>query len=317
MSNKRANIGIVVLFITVLMAFGLKAIQAGQAGKIESVKASSVQDKSVVRLSSPAGPARAEGSKPEVSANSAFNSAALENIRLRKEMRWDFGGKSQLGWELYVPLISATINAEDTAEENSFAEALARWQKRSGLVSSGILDNGTWFGMIKDFQSRRIKNRTLPTDDQLVTAPISDCFDASRPEELRKVERQTYMAYKRMVAAAASDKSLGLRVTGTGDLAEGEKYLKIISAYRSPEYQAELRKKSPTSGRAGLAVNSPHFTGRALDIYVGGEPVSTKDDNRMIQVQTPVYRWLVKNAARFGFRPYFYEPWHWEYNPQG
>ena len=23
--------------------------------------------------------------------------------------------------------------------------------------------------------------------------------------------------------------------------------------------------------------------------------------------------WLVQNADKFGFRPYFYEPWHWEY----
>jgi LAS superfamily LD-carboxypeptidase LdcB len=74
-----------------------------------------------------------------------------------------------------------------------------------------------------------------------------------------------------------------------------------------------LRRQSPQSGRAGLAVNSPHFSGRALDLYVGGEPVSTRDDNRALQTKTPVYRWLVKNAARFGFQPYFYEPWHWEY----
>ena len=64
---------------------------------------------------------------------------------------------------------------------------------------------------------------------------------------------------------------------------------------------------------AGLAVNSPHFTGRALDLYVGGEPVDTRDSNRAVQVQTPVYQWLVLNADRFGFRPYCYEPWHWEY----
>ena len=82
---------------------------------------------------------------------------------------------------------------------------------------------------------------------------------------------------------------------------------------RTPEYQAQLRAQSPNSGRAGLAVNSPHFTGRALDLYVGGEPVSTKDENRAIQTQTRAYRWLVKNAGHFGFRPYFYEPWHWEY----
>ena len=86
-----------------------------------------------------------------------------------------------------------------------------------------------------------------------------------------------------------------------------------MSAYRSPEYQAMLRAQSPGSGRAALAKNSAHSTGQALDLYVGGEPVSTKDANRLLQVQTPAYKWLVKNAAKFGFRPYFYEPWHWEY----
>jgi LAS superfamily LD-carboxypeptidase LdcB len=44
-------------------------------------------------------------------------------------------------------------------------------------------------------------------------------------------------------------------------------------------------------------------------------PVGTDDRNRAIQVNTAVYQWLVKNADRFGFKPYFYEPWHWEYKP--
>src|ERR671914_863566 len=116
-----------------------------------------------------------------------------------------------------------------------------------------------------------------------------------------------------MVSTGAADPSSGLKVTSTGELAPEEKFLKIISSFRSREHQDRLRQQSPNSGRAGLAVNSPHFTGRALDIYVGGDPVDTKDSNRAIQVNTPAYRWLVRNAERFGFRPYFYEPWHWEY----
>jgi len=118
-------------------------------------------------------------------------------------------------------------------------------------------------------------------------------------------------------AAAIADRSLGLARVGKGakaQLAPGEKYLKIISAFRSREYQEQLRRESPSAGSAGLAVNSPHFTGRALDLYVGGDPVDTTDSNRAIQVQTRVYKWLVRNAERFGFRPYFYEPWHWEYS---
>ena len=50
-----------------------------------------------------------------------------------------------------------------------------------------------------------------------------------------------------------------------------------------------------------------------LDLYVGGSPVDTKDSNRAIQVKTPVYQLARAQRGTFGFRPYFYEPWHWEY----
>ena len=116
-----------------------------------------------------------------------------------------------------------------------------------------------------------------------------------------------------MIAAAAADPSLVLALGADIEVVPAEKYLKILSSFRTREYQEHLRRQSPYSGRAGLAVNSPHFTGRALDLYVGGEPVETKDSNRVIQVQTRAYQWLVRNAERFGFRPYYYEPWHWEY----
>jgi LAS superfamily LD-carboxypeptidase LdcB len=118
-----------------------------------------------------------------------------------------------------------------------------------------------------------------------------------------------------MLAAASRDLKGSVKFTSSGELAPGEKFLRIVSAYRSPEYQAALRKKEPSAGRGQLAKFSAHSTGQAMDIYVGGEPVSTKDPNRIIQVQTPAYKWLVKNAAKFGFYPYFYEPWHWEYVP--
>ena len=29
--------------------------------------------------------------------------------------------------------------------------------------------------------------------------------------------------------------------------------------------------------------------------------------------RTAVYRWMVANAARFGFVNYPFEPWHWEW----
>lgn len=243
----------------------------------------------------------------------AFGAAASQNAALRNEVTWTFGGKQQRGWSLYELLIGRTLKTQEDSATSDFASAVATWQKRSGLRSDGVLDEDSLMRLVSQWQSNRLKIRTPATPDQLLTAPGTDFYDPSRAEELRQVERNTYAAYKRMIAAALADPELKLARSSSGELAPGEKFLKIISAFRSREYQEELRRRSPNAGRAGLAVNSPHFTGRALDIYVGGDPVDTKDSNRAIQVNTPAYRWLVRNAERFGFRPYFYEPWHWEY----
>lgn len=229
------------------------------------------------------------------------------------ELRWQFGGKLQQGWYLYIPLICREVRTEERIDSDEFAQALARWQGANGLRQSGVMDGETWATMVNQFQSRRIKERSYPSPENQIIAPASDFYDIERPAELRRVDRSAYAAYRRMVAEAVKDKTLGLKGTGAGKLEAAESYLKIISAFRSREYQDKLRKSAPRSGRAGLALNSPHFTGRALDLYVGGEPVSTLDSNRLIQTNTAVYKWLVNNAARFGFHPYFYEPWHWEY----
>jgi D-alanyl-D-alanine carboxypeptidase len=250
--------------------------------------------------------------KNTIKPSDARPSAAARNELLQNELEWEFGGKQQRGWYLYVPLIRHLLKTQNDVDTQGFALALERWQKKIGLTPSGALDKDTLYSMISEWQRLRLKDRSAAQPNQLITAPPSDFYDPSRLDELRQVEKKTYAAYKRMVAAATADPSLGLIRTG-GELAPAEKFLKIVSAYRSPKYQEQLRQKSPQAGRAGLAVNSPHFTGRALDLYVGGDPVETKDSNRAIQIRTRVYQWLVRNAERFGFRPYFYEPWHWEY----
>ena len=242
--------------------------------------------------------------KPTAASVSSFATAATTNVTLRNELSWTFGGKQQRGWYLYDFLIGKTLNTQHDATTSDFAASLSSWQKKHGLSADGVLDEDALMAMVSQWQSNRLKNRTPAEPNQLTTGLASDFYDSSRADELRQVERNTYAAYKKMVAAAMADPDLKLA---------GQKYFKIVSAFRSREYQDNLRKKSPNAGGAGLAVNSPHFTGRALDLYVGGDPVDTKDSNRAIQVNTPAYRWLVGNAERFGFRPYFYEPWHWEY----
>lgn len=256
------------------------------------------------------GPVSGRGQSRDVGKPGA--EAAKRNATLSASLNWTFGSKQQTGWYLYTPLIKQLIDTKEDSASVQFARAVARWQAKSALKPSGVIDEETLYVMIKSWQDARLKDRTPAPPDQLLTAPLSDFYDPTRAEELRQVERRTYAAYKRMVAAAVGDRSLGLAHKGR-ELASGEKYLKIISAFRSREYQEKLRREAPNSGSAGLAVNSPHFTGRALDVYVGGDPVDTRDSNRALQVQTRVYQWLVRNAEHFGFRPYCFEPWHWEY----
>jgi LAS superfamily LD-carboxypeptidase LdcB len=301
--------------IRLLALVGISLLMsAAPAGRGQSKQSSTgrrgyeKRDQSLVRLSARSGP-----DASEVLARVDGEVAMSRNSQLMTDLPWVFGGKTQRGWQLYAPLIAEMLGVDSDPASEGFVVSLAHWQWERGIPVTGILDGATWGEMVASFQLARLRDKKDPSPDRVIVIPPSDCYDPTRSEEFRLAEGETYAAYKKMVRAAAADKTLGLAVSSEGDLAESERYLKIISALRTREYQASLRKQSPRSGRAGLAVNSPHFTGRALDLYVGGEPVSTRDDNRALQIRTPVYRWLVKNASSFGFRPYFYEPWHWEH----
>jgi LAS superfamily LD-carboxypeptidase LdcB len=54
-----------------------------------------------------------------------------------------------------------------------------------------------------------------------------------------------------------------------------------------------------------------------MDLDLGAAPGfsvdSSADKNRLYMTGTPLYRWLVDNAAHFGFANYAFEPWHWEF----
>lgn len=130
------------------------------------------------------------------------------------------------------------------------------------------------------------------------------------PNLVGRMQRLTPGAARRwraMVAAAESD-----RVT-----------LLMVSGFRSIEYQAGLIRKKIEAGQTVeqiLAVNaapghSEHHSGRAVDIATPGSRPLTEEFE-----QTEAFRWLVGNAARFGFSMtyprgnpggFVYEPWHW------
>src|SRR5215813_14343654 len=167
---------------------------------------------------------------------SAFAGAAAKNSQLENELVWTFGGKQQRGWYLYSLLIRRTLEVRTDATPTDLAAALAAWQQKMGLQSDGVLNEESLMRMIAEWQSNRIKDRTPADPNQLVTAPILDFYDPERLLELRQVERSTYAAYKRLVAAAMADPTLKLMQTESGELAPSEKYFKIVSAFRSREY---------------------------------------------------------------------------------
>lgn len=100
----------------------------------------------------------------------------------------------------------------------------------------------------------------------------------------------------------------------------------IVSAFRSLTRQAEIIHRKLQSGleiQEIIKVNAPpgyseHHTGRAVDLSTHGV--------RPLEIEfeiTAAFRWLRRNAARFGFtlsyppgnvEGYQYEPWHWCYH---
>ncbi|AJI55314.1 M15 family metallopeptidase [Francisella philomiragia] len=102
--------------------------------------------------------------------------------------------------------------------------------------------------------------------------------------------------------------------------------LYIVSGFRSYEYQQKIIDRKLASGQTleqimkvnALPGESEHHTGRAIDL--------TTDDEKEVLTElfedTLAFKWLSKNAHRFGFKMsfprdneygYIYEPWHWCY----
>src|SRR5262245_60729738 len=77
-----------------------------------------------------AGPDLKTGPKAELL---RFEAAALQNARLKTDLPWVFGGKSQRGWYLYSPLIGSLLGTISDSDSREFAQSLHRWQQASGL----------------------------------------------------------------------------------------------------------------------------------------------------------------------------------------
>jgi len=153
---------------------------------------------------------------------------------------------------------------------------------------------------------RRIHPIVEPAPELLVRVAVPFLRHPRARIRLHHAAHAAYVRLKRAAEAAGVPPNL----------------LTIVSGHRSIAAQTVLweralaRYGSPAAARVYVAPpgGSPHHTGRAIDFYLG---VPNDSANIAALRGTPAYRWLVCNAARFGFTPYAAEPWHWEFNPPG
>src|ERR1051326_326855 len=130
--DKKCCFGLLLLLAVVSLSSEIKTIVAGQGLSRGATLASSIPDKG-----------KAESRADSTSASAAMNLAAEKNAKLKAQLNWVFGGKTQHGWQLYLPLIGHLIGTESDADSSAFALALSRWQQSSGLAPTGILDQST------------------------------------------------------------------------------------------------------------------------------------------------------------------------------
>ena len=257
-------------------------------------------------------PAPAPPPEPCGAGGGEMDEAALVNAHSLGVLPWTGFGRSETGWRVYAPAIDREVGSACAADTPGFARALARWQRAQGLDATGAVGPALLDRLKAVWQERRpfvaLRAREIcpppPAAALLETATPAEGLNG-KPVQLR---RTAFSAYRRMVAAARAE---------VAELRREPQVLTLFSGYRSPAYDAARCAHDGNCQGIVRAACSAHRTGMAMDIDVGQAPGyavdSSADVNRLAQVRGPAYRWMIANARRFGFVPYAFEPWHWEW----
>lgn len=237
--------------------------------------------------------------------------AAQTNAASLHTLAWAPFGRPETGWETYAPLIAQEIGTACAPETAGFAAALSEWQTAHRLPADGVMRPETFEPMRVAMMLRRpfveaTRHGACPSPpppETLATAADDESY-GGKTIQLRA---GALAAYRRLVDAARQDDP---------SIMQDPQTLRLISGFRGPADEAS-RCAGGACNRRERASCSAHRTGLALDLYLGhapGErPDSSSDSNRLYMSRTPAYRWLAANGGRFGFLPYPFEPWHWEW----
>jgi hypothetical protein len=236
-------------------------------------------------------------------ADAARNAASLNSLA------WAPFHRPEAGWATYEPLVAREIATACPPTSPGFAAALARWRGAHGLRGPGVLDAPTFSAMYQAWQARRpfvvVSKRACPAPPAVVAQARKDEGWSGKPVSLRL---GALGAYRKMVAAARAQ---------IPALAADRQLMTMFSGYRSPAYDAERCARQHNCQGVTRAVCSAHRTGLAVDLFFGnapGQAIDSSDNvNRLYISRTAGYLWMVKNADRYGFVNYAFEPWHWEW----
>lgn len=243
----------------------------------------------------------------------AWAETAAANAVSLYTLEWAPFGATEWGWGTYLPLLQKELGTDCEAGTSDFAAALAGFQIRYGLSGTGLFDRATFDVLKGVLQERRPFVMARVRDECPDPPPLRELGYLEAQEEhadrlTRLLRRDVLEAYRRMAAAARYE---------VPEIRNDPELLQIFSGFRDPEADAARCAAERNCDGLRRAACSPHRTGTAVDLYVGQLPGmgvdSTRPESRQHMSQGATYRWLVENAGRFGFVPYIYEPWHWEW----
>ncbi len=263
-----------------------------------------------------AAPARAQGAAPtdpcQTNAD-VWAGQGFANAISVYSLEWTPFGATEWGWETYLPLIQHELRTQCGPGTPIFASRLAAFQQTHDLPPTGLFDGATFQVFKGVWQERRPFVMARVGGDCPDPPPLNQLGYLLPEEEhadrlTRLLRRDVLDAYRRMAAEARAQ---------VPEIAADPELLQIFSGFRDPEADAARCAQQGNCDGLRRAACSPHRTGTAIDVYVGhivGLSVDSTDPiSRQAMAKGATYRWLVQNAGRFGFVPYLYEPWHWEY----
>lgn len=245
--------------------------------------------------------------------DASLTRAATLNALSLKQSTWTFfqnvlSKPEGPGWEIYVPLIKRSIGSACDPETPGFALALATWQSKHDLKSGqGVLDSRTAVALKKTWQERRAHLKRVEQGNCIAIAKAEAVRvpqNLTYANDRRWLDKQTFEAYSRMREAFKE---------AFASSGEETTELKVVSALRAHEDDVASCTSQQCNTVNKAQSCSAHWSGRAIDLDVGGLAVDSTYLNRVQQSRRAAYNWLLDNAAKFGFVNYAFEPWHWEW----